>query len=179
MRHWGWARLGVLGGIEVLRTLNERGISTRRPIEVGIFTEEEGVRFGTDMLGSAVAAGRLTLEYAHALTDRDGHTLGGELARTGFDGPADVRLAPPHAYVECHIEQGPVLAEHDVPVGVVTGVQGISCRRSPSTAAPRMPAPPPPTCGPTPVSPPRRSSSICGPWSTHARTATCAPPSAI
>ncbi|NEB00899.1 Zn-dependent hydrolase [Streptomyces sp. SID13726] len=118
--------LGVLGGIEAVRTLDERGISTRHPIEVGIFTEEEGVRFGTDMLGSAVAAGRLTLEYAHALTDRDGRTLGGELARTGFDGPAEVRLEPPHAYVECHIEQGPVLAEHDVPVGVVTGVQGIS-----------------------------------------------------
>ncbi|MGO4758526.1 M20/M25/M40 family metallo-hydrolase, partial [Streptomyces sp. 2MCAF27] len=74
--------LGVLGGIEVVRTLDERGITTRRPIEVGIFTEEEGVRFGTDMLGSAVAAGRLTLEYAHALTDRDGHTLGAELIRT-------------------------------------------------------------------------------------------------
>ncbi|MEU6609534.1 M20 family metallo-hydrolase [Streptomyces shenzhenensis] len=118
--------LGVLGGIEVVRTLNERGIHTRRPIEVGIFTEEEGVRFGTDMLGSAVAAGRLPLEYAHALTDRKGLTLGGELTRTGFDGPTDVRLDPPHAYVECHIEQGPVLAESDVPVGVVTGVQGIS-----------------------------------------------------
>ncbi|MCO6006956.1 Zn-dependent hydrolase [Actinoallomurus purpureus] len=118
--------LGVLGGIEVVRTLNERGITTRRPLEVGIFTEEEGVRFGTDMLGSAVAAGRLTLEYAHALTDRDGLTLGGELARTGFDGPADVGLTPPHAYVECHIEQGPVLAENGAQVGVVTGVQGIS-----------------------------------------------------
>ncbi|MFF7129815.1 hydantoinase/carbamoylase family amidase [Streptomyces sp. NPDC008240] len=118
--------LGVLGGIEVVRTLNERGITTRRPIEVGVFTEEEGVRFGTDMLGSAVAAGRLTLEYAHALTDRDGRTLGGELARTGFDGPTGVRLAPPYAYVECHIEQGPVLAENDVEIGVVTGVQGIS-----------------------------------------------------
>ncbi|MFE7327480.1 Zn-dependent hydrolase [Streptomyces sp. NPDC057565] len=118
--------LGVLGGIEVVRTLNERGITTRRPVEVGIFTEEEGVRFGTDMLGSAVAAGRLTLEYAHALTDRDGLTLGGELARTGFNGPADVRLDSPHAYVECHIEQGPVLAENGVEIGVVTGVQGIS-----------------------------------------------------
>ncbi|MFB7223427.1 Zn-dependent hydrolase [Streptomyces sp. NPDC056227] len=118
--------LGVLGGIEVVRILNERGITTRRPVEVGIFTEEEGVRFGTDMLGSAVAAGRLTLEYAHALTDRDGLTLGGELARTGFNGPADVRLDSPHAYVECHIEQGPVLAEIGVEIGVVTGVQGIS-----------------------------------------------------
>ncbi|MGW0710110.1 M20 family metallo-hydrolase [Streptomyces sp. NPDC002643] len=118
--------LGVLGGIEVVRTLNERGIRTRRPIEVAVFTEEEGVRFGTDMLGSAVAAGRLSLSYAHALTDRDGLTLGGELARTGFDGPEDVRLAPPYAYVECHIEQGPVLAESGVEIGVVTGVQGIS-----------------------------------------------------
>ncbi|MFE7708398.1 M20 family metallo-hydrolase [Streptomyces sp. NPDC057486] len=118
--------LGVLGGIEVVRTLDERGITTRRPVEVGIFTEEEGVRFGTDMLGSAVAAGRLTLQYAHALTDRDGLTLGGELARTGFNGSADVRLDSPHAYVECHIEQGPVLAENGVEIGVVTGVQGIS-----------------------------------------------------
>ncbi|WP_246238663.1 diaminopropionate ammonia-lyase [Acrocarpospora corrugata] len=118
--------LGVLGGIEVVRTLDERGITTRRPIEVGVFTEEEGVRFGTDMLGSAVAAGRLTQEYAHALTDRAGSTLGGELTRTGFDGTADVLLGPPHAYVECHIEQGPVLAEHGVEIGVVTGVQGIS-----------------------------------------------------
>ncbi|MFJ9634552.1 M20 family metallo-hydrolase [Streptomyces sp. NPDC101175] len=118
--------LGVLGGIEVVRTLNERGITTRRPIEVGVFTEEEGVRFGTDMLGSAVAVGRLGLEYAHALADRDGRTLGDELARTGFAGPVDARLDPPYAYVECHIEQGPVLAENDVPIGVVTGVQGIS-----------------------------------------------------
>lgn len=123
--------LGVLGGIEVVRTLNERGIATRHPLEVAVFTEEEGVRFGTDMLGSAVAAGRLDLAHAHALTDRDGVTLGAELARTGFDGPAGERLAPPHAspphaYVECHIEQGPVLARAGVEIGVVTGVQGIS-----------------------------------------------------
>ncbi|MFI0712531.1 Zn-dependent hydrolase [Streptomyces inhibens] len=118
--------LGVLGGIEAVRTLNERGITTRRPLEVAVFTEEEGVRFGTDMLGSAVAAGRLSAAYAHALTDRDGATLGDELARTGFAGPVDERLDAPHAYVECHIEQGPVLARAGVEVGVVTGVQGIS-----------------------------------------------------
>ncbi|MGP8304413.1 Zn-dependent hydrolase [Streptomyces inhibens] len=118
--------LGVLGAIEVVRTLNERGITTRRPLEVAVFTEEEGVRFGTDMLGSAVAAGRLSAAYAHALTDRDGATLGDELARTGFAGPVDERLDAPHAYVECHIEQGPVLARAGVEVGVVTGVQGIS-----------------------------------------------------
>ncbi|MEU8251047.1 Zn-dependent hydrolase [Nonomuraea sp. NPDC048916] len=118
--------LGVLGGIEAIRTLNERGITTRHPLEVAIFTEEEGVRFGTDMLRSAVAAGRVSLEDAYALTDRDGVTLGAELARTGFDGPASERLDPPHAYVECHIEQGPVLANAGVEIGVVTGVQGIS-----------------------------------------------------
>lgn len=118
--------LGVLGGLEVVRTLNERGISTRRPLEVVVFTEEEGVRFGTDMLGSAVAAGRIALDDAHALTDRDGHTVGAELRRTGFAGQGSARFDPPYAYVECHIEQGPVLAQAGLTVGVVTGVQGIS-----------------------------------------------------
>ena len=118
--------LGVLGGLEVVRTLNERAISTRRPIEVIVFTEEEGVRFGTDMLGSAVAAGRIALADAHDLTDRDGLTVGAELRRTGFAGDGPARFDPPHAYVECHIEQGPVLANAGLTVGVVTGVQGIS-----------------------------------------------------
>jgi N-carbamoyl-L-amino-acid hydrolase len=118
--------LGVLGGLEVVRTLDERAISTRRPIEVVVFTEEEGVRFGTDMLGSAVAAGRIAVEDAHALIDRDGHTVGAELRRTGFAGDGPARFDPPHAYVECHIEQGPVLAHAGLTVGVVTGVQGIS-----------------------------------------------------
>ena len=118
--------LGVLGGLEVVRTLNERAISTRRPIEVVVFTEEEGVRFGTDMLGSAVAAGRIALADAHDLTDRDGLTVGAELRRTGFAGDGPARFDPPHAYVECHIEQGPVLANAGLTIGVVTGVQGIS-----------------------------------------------------
>jgi N-carbamoyl-L-amino-acid hydrolase len=118
--------LGVLGGLEVVRTLDERRVSTRRPIEVVVFTEEEGVRFGTDMLGSAVAAGRIAIEVAHDLIDRDGCTVGGELRRTGFAGAGPARFDPPHAYVECHIEQGPVLAHAGLTVGVVTGVQGIS-----------------------------------------------------
>ncbi|HEX8095831.1 Zn-dependent hydrolase [Jatrophihabitans sp.] len=118
--------LGVLGGLEVVRTLTERGISTRRPIEVVVFTEEEGVRFGTDMLGSAVAAGRIAIKDAHDLIDRDGLSVGAELRRTGFAGDGPARFDPPHAYVECHIEQGPVLAEAGLTVGVVTGVQAIS-----------------------------------------------------
>jgi N-carbamoyl-L-amino-acid hydrolase len=118
--------LGVLGALEVLRSFDEQGITTTHPVEVAFFTEEEGVRFGVDMLGSAVAAGRIPLAVAHALTDRFGTTLGSELARHGFDGPEPELLSPPHAYVECHIEQGPVLAEAGVRVGVVTGVQAIS-----------------------------------------------------
>lgn len=118
--------LGVLGGLEVVRRLDELDVATTHPVEVAFFTEEEGVRFRTDMLGSAVAAKRVDLEDALALTDREGVTLGTELARHGFDGPDDPVLTPPHAYLECHIEQGPVLAAGGEEIGVVTGVQGIS-----------------------------------------------------
>ena len=118
--------LGVLGGLEVLRTFDDLGVVTTRPVEVAFFTEEEGARFGVDMLGSAVAVGRIALADALALTDRSGVSLGDELVRHGFDGPEPERAAPPHAYVECHIEQGPVLAAEGLQVGVVTGVQGIS-----------------------------------------------------
>src|SRR5712691_11547712 len=99
--------LGVLGGIEVMRTLNDAGMETLRDIEVGIFTEEEGVRFGTGMLGSALTAGRIPLDHAHKLTDQDGKTVKEELLRIGFDGDAHERRPVPHAYIECHIEQGP------------------------------------------------------------------------
>ncbi|HET7901798.1 MAG TPA: hydantoinase/carbamoylase family amidase, partial [Candidatus Nanopelagicales bacterium] len=118
--------LGVLGGLEVLRSFDDQGITTTRPVEVAFFTEEEGVRFGVDMLGSAVAVGRIPLADAHDLRDRAGARLGDELVRHGFDGPEPELVAAPHAYVECHIEQGPVLAAEGVEVGVVTGVQAIS-----------------------------------------------------
>jgi N-carbamoyl-L-amino-acid hydrolase len=121
--------LGVLGGIEVLRTLNDDDIETVRDIEVGFFTEEEGVRFGTDMLGSAVTAGRIPLDHAHKLTDSDGRTVKEELIRIGFDGSAHERRPIPHAYIECHIEQGPILADAGVDIGIVQGVQSISWQR--------------------------------------------------
>jgi len=121
--------LGVLGGIEVTRTLNDVGIATLRDIEVGFFTEEEGVRFGTDMLGSAVTAGRIPLEVARKLTDADGKTVAEELIRIGFDGDAHERRPIPHAYIECHIEQGPILADAGVDIGIVQGVQSISWQR--------------------------------------------------
>jgi N-carbamoyl-L-amino-acid hydrolase len=121
--------LGVLGALEVVRSLNEAGVTTRRPIVVAAWTEEEGVRFGTDMLGSAVAAGRLTLDDAYDLVDAAGLRFGEELVRIGFRGEQPVRIDPPHAYVECHIEQGPVLLQENLPVGVVTGVQSISWQK--------------------------------------------------
>ncbi len=121
--------LGVLGGIEVMRTLNDAGAETLRDIEVGFFTEEEGVRFGTDMLGSAVTAGRIPLDHALKLTDQDGKTVLDELVRIAFDGDAHERRPIPHAYIECHIEQGPILAGAGVDIGIVEGVQSISWQR--------------------------------------------------
>jgi N-carbamoyl-L-amino-acid hydrolase len=118
--------LGVLGALEVIRTLEDRGIRTERPIEIGFFTDEEGARFGTDMLGSAVACGRIPLETAYALRDETGVSVREELERIGFLGTAEVSIGAPHAYVECHVEQGPILAAAGMDLGVVTGVQSIS-----------------------------------------------------
>jgi len=118
--------LGVLGGLEIVRTLDEAGRETARPVVVAFFTDEEGCRFGTDMLGSAVATGRIPIETAYALRDRDGLDVQGELRAIGFLGDRPVALAPPHVYLECHIEQGPVLRSRGADVGIVTGVQAIS-----------------------------------------------------
>ena len=113
--------LGVLGGLEVLRTLNDRGVETRRPIELVNWANEEGARFNPPMLASAVFAGLRTLEWAHARTDNDGATYGDELKRIGYDGPAPMGGREIDAYFELHIEQGPILEAEGVPVGIVTG----------------------------------------------------------
>lgn len=118
--------LGVLGALEVVRSLNDRGVHTQRAIEIAFFTDEEGARFGTDMLGSAVAVGRIPLEQAYALTDERGVCVQQELSRIGYLGEAEPRLSAPYAYVECHVEQGPILAAADLDLGLVTGVQAIS-----------------------------------------------------
>lgn len=118
--------LGVLGALEVMRTLNEAGTLTLRPLVAAFFTDEEGCRFGTDMLGSATATGRIPLEHAYALKDRDGLTVKSELERIGFLGREPIGGRPPHAYLECHIEQGPILGRKGRDCGVVTGVQAIS-----------------------------------------------------
>ncbi len=118
--------LGVLGALEVIRTLNDHGMTTRRGVVASIFTEEEGCRFRTDMLGSAVATGRIPLDEAYGLTDDRQATVRDELERIGFLGTEPVGTRRPHAFVECHIEQGPTLIRSGHQVGIVTGVQGIS-----------------------------------------------------
>ena len=113
--------LGVLAGLEVIRTLNDAGVRTRRPVEIVNWTNEEGARFQPPMLGSAVFAGVRTLEWAHARTDDAGRTVGEELQRIGYAGPAPVGGRALDAYFELHIEQGPLLDDKGVPVGVVSG----------------------------------------------------------
>ena len=117
---------GVLAGLEVVRALNEAGITTRRPIAVAFFTNEEGARFHPDMMGSLVYAGGLGLNEAYAATDKDGIAVGDELRRIGYLGTAKPGALKPHAFVELHIEQGPILDEEKVQIGVVESVQGIS-----------------------------------------------------
>ena len=120
--------LGVLSGLEVIETLEQHGIDTVHPISVGFFTDEEGARFQPDMLGSLVYVGGMGLEDAlDVCATDDGARLGDELARIGYAGPTPCPAAhPPHAYVELHIEQGPVLEDEGITIGCVTGVQGIS-----------------------------------------------------
>ncbi|MBA2280210.1 MAG: Zn-dependent hydrolase [Acidimicrobiia bacterium] len=117
--------LGVLAGLEVCRALDDAGIRTRHPLAVAFFTDEEGSRFAPDMLGSLVYAGGLDLEGALGAVGIDGALLGDELERIGWAGDAAVPGPAPHAYVELHIEQGPVLEEAGRVIGAVTGVQGI------------------------------------------------------
>jgi N-carbamoyl-L-amino-acid hydrolase len=118
--------LGVLAGLEVIEVLRTAGITPYRPLAVGVFTDEEGARFAPDMLGSLVYAGGLALEEALEIVGIDGAILGEELDRIGYSGPAPVPGPAPHAFVELHIEQGPVLEAEGVTIGAVEGVQGIS-----------------------------------------------------
>ena len=119
--------LGVLGGLEVIETLVTAGVPLARPVAVAFFTDEEGARFAPDMLGSLVFAGGMALEDALRIRSADGDaSVGEELLRIGYAGPQPCPARAPHAFVELHIEQGPVLEAEGVTIGAVTGVQGIS-----------------------------------------------------
>ena len=113
--------LGVLGGLEVLRTLDGAGIDTRRAIEVVNWTNEEGARFYPPMMASLAFSGGATVEWLRARTDKEGRTVGEELDRLGYAGPAPVGGRLIDAYLELHIEQGPRLEAAGIPVGVVVG----------------------------------------------------------
>jgi N-carbamoyl-L-amino-acid hydrolase len=118
--------LGVLAGLEVLETVITAGVETEHPLAVAFFTDEEGSRFAPDMLGSLVFAGGMPVEDALSSIGVDGAVLGEELERIGYAGIEPCPARPPHAYVELHIEQGPVLEVEGITIGAVTGVQGIS-----------------------------------------------------
>ena len=117
---------GVLAALEVIETCQQAGVTPTRPLAVGIFTDEEGARFAPDMLGSLVYVGGMPLEEALDVIAIDGAKLGDELVRIGYSGVAPCPGLVPHAFVELHIEQGPMLEANGVRIGAVTSVQGIS-----------------------------------------------------
>lgn len=118
--------LGVLGALEVVRTLNAANITTRRPLVIAAFTNEEGARFQPDMLGSLVYVGGLALEAAYGTRSVDGKQLIDELERIGYRGNAPMPFCVPEAFIELHIEQGPVLDIDGGLIGAVRDLQGIS-----------------------------------------------------
>ncbi|WP_166372861.1 Zn-dependent hydrolase [Psychromonas sp. SA13A] len=116
---------GCLAGLEVIRSLNEQNITTNRPIEVSVWTNEEGSRFAPAMVSSGVYSGKFDLDYAHQQTDSEGITIGEALNAIGYMGDEEVGNRNLHKFFELHIEQGPVLEQEEKQVGIVTGVLGM------------------------------------------------------
>jgi N-carbamoyl-L-amino-acid hydrolase len=115
--------LGVIAGLEVMRTLNDLAIVTEAPLELVNWTDEEGSRFGHSLMGSGVWAGVYALDRVRALTDLDGITVGAALDSIEYAGPAPAEAFPADAYFELHIEQGPILEAENKLIGIVTGAQ--------------------------------------------------------
>ncbi len=118
--------LGVLGGLEIIRTMNDLDIKTKHPIVVTNWTNEEGTRFAPAMLASGVFAGMHTEDWAYDRKDAEGHKFGDELERIGWRGDEPVGDRKMHAFFELHIEQGPILENEGKDIGVVTHGQGLS-----------------------------------------------------
>ena len=118
--------LGVLGGLEIIRTLNDLDVKTKHPIVVTNWTNEEGTRYAPAMLSSGVFAGMHTQDWAYDIEDADGLKFGDELKRIGWRGEEEVGARKMHAFFELHIEQGPILEAEDKMIGVVTHGQGLS-----------------------------------------------------
>lgn len=120
---------GVLSGLAVIEAMHAAGLSPSRPLAVVAYTNEEGVRYAPDMMGSLVAAGGLGTDEALAVSGTDGTTLGEELARIGYAGAREPGFLKPHAYIELHVEQGPILEAAGLALGAVENLQGISWQR--------------------------------------------------
>ena len=118
--------LGVLGALEIIRTLNEMDVKTRHPIVIVNWTNEEGTRFAPPMLASGVFAGMHTQDWAYSRKDGDNKSFGDELRRIGWCGDEEVGARKMHAFFELHIEQGPILEAEGVDIGVVTHGQGLN-----------------------------------------------------
>ncbi|MBZ9682255.1 MULTISPECIES: Zn-dependent hydrolase [unclassified Mesorhizobium] len=117
--------LGVLGGLEIVRSLNDLDIKTKHPIVVTNWTNEEGARFAPAMMASGVFAGVLDQADVYEHTDKNGKKFGEELERIGWKGAEKVGDRKIHAFFELHIEQGPILEDEDIDIGVVTHGQGL------------------------------------------------------
>ncbi|HXV24626.1 MAG TPA: Zn-dependent hydrolase [Alphaproteobacteria bacterium] len=115
---------GIMAGLEVIRTLNDYGYETQRPVEVAVWTNEEGSRFAPAMVASGVFAGVFDLDYGLSRKDIDGKSMGEELARIGYAGSEPVGGRKVAAFFEAHIEQGPILEAEKKTIGVVAGAQG-------------------------------------------------------
>lgn len=118
--------LGVLAGLEVIATLDRQNIQTKRPVMVGFFTNEEGARFAPDMMGSMARQGHIPLQDVINVVGIDGSRVAEDLKRIGYQGKTPCEPIKAHAYLELHVEQGPVLEREGFEVGAVEAVQGIS-----------------------------------------------------
>ncbi|MBN8908553.1 MAG: hydantoinase/carbamoylase family amidase, partial [Rhodospirillales bacterium] len=117
--------LGVLAGLEVIRSLNDLGITTEAPVELVNWTDEEGSRFGHSLMGSGVWSGMVPLEKAYNLADTEGVTVGQAIDAIGYRGPEPAEAFPADSYFELHIEQGPILERNADQIGIVTGAQAM------------------------------------------------------
>jgi beta-ureidopropionase / N-carbamoyl-L-amino-acid hydrolase len=116
---------GVLSALEVIRALNDANVETEASIEAVCWTNEEGARFSPAMIGSGVWVGEFDLAYGHSRIDKEGNTLAGELKRIGYLGNEECKAAAIKAAFEVHIEQGPILENEKLQIGVLTGAQGM------------------------------------------------------
>ena len=117
--------LGVMAGLELMRSLNDLGIVTEAPVELVNWTDEEGSRFGHSLMGSGVWSGVVPIEHAYGFTDLEGVTVGAAIDAIGYRGPEKAEAFPADAYFELHIEQGPILERNAEQIGIVTGAQAM------------------------------------------------------